>query len=457
MHVIDDGLLAECCGHDLDALNPFLASEAALRLGPLARWWLRPEVLETAAEADVPDPIRASWLRRPALHLGSGSCWILVAKPYRRELPLLRPAFILPVIWRREASAYGVLPDALERMARGVRRDMVETGLVDADAADGLRLAMPNHEGLGRIDLSGLEGVTWDSAWLPLAGGLVMAAEGGRPRADVFATGALRDGAIRAVESIEAKLAVAEEWGARTLFAPEEGLERLGDPGSLEVAGVTSDGRPVREVLRPYLEALEVPPPASAPRPSRARHYLRTADEGRARAYFTETCLPEIAGECAEALARRLERPPDALVTIASDSPDLVLLATAALRPRRCLILHTPDRHSDGIRAMEGGELAGCSLELAVFETGPAMRDQLRDAVERFRWRAGGGPLAIDVTPGRKDMSVALALTAARPDDAVLYFPHRMDRPTRRPIPFTQSVEVLGEGTPQPSGDGTAS
>jgi hypothetical protein len=102
-----------------------------------------------------------------------------------------------------------------------------------------------------------------------------------------------------------------------------------------------------------------------------------------------------------------------ALITIVSGSPDLVALSARATEVRRCLLLYTPHEQpaKDQTKAMTDVkvllEAQGVQCSEGKFTDGPAMREEIPEAIRRFREQEGidPGDLVLDVTPGNKWMS----------------------------------------------------
>src|SRR5262249_41353134 len=106
----------------LDRLSTFRARptlaqalDAIEWLGGMARWWIRPEILRTAAQ-------RCEALQHfhenPPLPTSLGSCSIALVM--KRPIPVLRDALLLPLCWRSRAEHAGALPPALRRLATRV-------------------------------------------------------------------------------------------------------------------------------------------------------------------------------------------------------------------------------------------------------------------------------------------------------------------------------------------------
>jgi hypothetical protein len=429
----------------VEGLTPSSAAEVCARLGALARWWLDEAVLRLAARAPGLPPDEAAWWAEvPPLPAGPGACWAIFTDGAPGP-SLLRPAFLLPLRWAADA-------DHSPRLPRGLR-DLAERAVTALRPAGrfGLRLDDPlERDG---IDLSAA-GLDCASAWAAVAGGLVLLAEGGEPDRGVWATGApTAEGGVGPVGDLARKLALAGACGARRVFVPETQVEEAraaaGGPG---VAPLRA-GADVRRGLAAYLAELDAPPPrdeTAAGRERRADYYLRLAgrDAGRADAYYRADLLASIVARCRAQAADLACPAAPRLVTVASDSPELVLLAVEALRPRRCLVLHTADEggrtRRDAVLQLLAGNGVGCVPEPAPFDDGDALPAELSAATAAFVGAAAD--VVFDLTPGSKLMSLALALRVARPGDWLLYLRHR--RVGRYVRPFSERLQVWRAGAP---------
>src|SRR5260370_42471826 len=100
--------LIDHCATPLEQVGAGEACSLMRKFGPVARWWLRPEVLQRAADHQ---PAFRSSTVRPALPNSLGSCWIIFAR--MKNLPLLRPAFLLPLRWQADTEHDRGLPPPL--------------------------------------------------------------------------------------------------------------------------------------------------------------------------------------------------------------------------------------------------------------------------------------------------------------------------------------------------------
>jgi hypothetical protein len=437
----DSVIRPEALARPAESLNPAEACALASELGSLARWWLRPEVLVRAAQGSaLPAEEAGWWLERPRLSGQPGACWVL----FRSESPghgLLRDAFLLPLQWAAGRPHSRRLPPALSALADDVLRVVRPAGPADY----GLQLGPPlerERVNLGRLELRA------ESGWAPLAAGLILLTEGGEPDPQVWATGCwdARAGGITAVDGLAEKLALAREHGVREFFVPAAQRRELPAQGAERptVGVLTAEGDP-RLALRAYLAALEARPPAEETaegRDRRAAYFLRLhgRDQERARRYYREDLLRSIARHCRAQVERRPRPAAPVLVTIASGNPELIYLAAEIVRPRRCVVLHTPgDTPARQVKAAEtllAGGTARCPLVPVECADDDALPTRLRQAVSQAADGSDPQEVVLDLTPGTKLMSLSLALDVAREGNWLLYLrqDYDLDRRVNRPF-----------------------
>jgi hypothetical protein len=450
MPLLDTGRVERLCSRQC---SPLSALEAAVGLGCLAAWWLRPEVLHEAARLQ---PEWAPCWAGPVLSPELGGCHLLLVSRDPERLKLLRPAFLLPVCWvTGEGHAPG-LPAALRPLAEKVVSQVVESRARESGGTVswGLRLAF--GAGQEELDLTGLE-MDFGSAWAPLAAGLLLAGQGIVADPEVWATGTWdRYSGVGPVEGLPAKLELAREHGVRRLFLPlpqRREAEQIGPgdpsapPPQLGFLLPDERGRP-REVLRPLLTELGMPPDENASLETRGRNFaLLPGDHPRAYPYYRETILPEVVVRL-----RRLreERWPDwrpsHLVTILSTSEELVPLAAGALAVRHVLICYTPDGEKGRLSLAAGRiradlEARGVACTLAPFRDGSPLEIEasLHPHVQAFTAGIDPKNAVLDVTPGKKPMALALERLAP-PDSWLVYWKHEQ-LGDRRPDPGHEDIE----------------
>lgn len=444
--LVDSDFLRGCCGPPVDGLTLGRALEPAVKLGGLAPLWLRDEVLRLAAEG-YPQ-FRTFWTRPPRLPSTHGACWIILANRDQDHLPLLRPAFLLPLRWVQGQDHSPQLPPRVAELAVRVVESLARPESV---GRSGWGLHLSSEDAIDNLDLSELD-LDCESGWAPLAAGLILAAEGGRPDPHVWATGKWDvQGGIGAVGHLDAKLGLARAAGVTDFFVPTslvkhaEDWVRLNRADDLRIGELVSGQRNPRDALREYLAKLDAPPAVSDPFASRKAYYLRHL---QAKEYYWNCLLPEIIQMRQEQV--RAQWPtwsPSHMVTIVSGSPELVLLGVQAVGAHNCLLLHTAD--NDGlmrqIRKLLEEKAVQCMP--AQFEDGDGMMVQMQDHVRRFAQATGESvDLTFDMTPGNKLMSLSLARLAPR-GSSMLYVRHRFNAELKRAEPGTEKIErwIAGE------------
>ncbi len=394
------------------SLTSCAASTLVLYLGGLARWCLRPEVLDLAATDDsIPRPYRQLWSDRPRLAGTCGSCWVLFATD-AQEPTLLRPAFALPLQWVKGQTHSQHLPPALSRLASDVNRSFTES----TGDAWGLRLGQELRD----TDLSTLP-LDCHSGWASLAAGLLVATEGGRPDPQVWASGSWRDTVgIRRVDALETKLALAMEYGARVVFVPSDQLQEAKQSAAGVEIGVLQMGeREPRRALADLALQLETPPlPPNTLEDDvgfqqSVKYYLKLPRGAqRTTQFYSSHLLPTITHRCQVQLhTDHGDWHPTHLATIVSGSPELVPLVARSLGVRYCLLMYTaaPNSRWDQTQAMRVArellEADGIVCEESVFENGPRLVSQISNAVRRFTEHASPDSTVLDITPGNKWMT----------------------------------------------------
>ena len=439
---IDDTWLDRHCHVNADTMSTLDASRLALDLAGLAVWWLKPAVLQrAAADPAIPASVARRWQHPPALPVQRGACWPTVVS--RIASSPLREAFVMPLRWVAGGEDDPQLPASLLDLAGQMRATLDEHQALPQLASPAMGWCL--RPAIGDVpNFAGLTSFRWDSAWAPLAAGLITAAHGASPNPAIWASGAWRDGRVSPVDSLPAKLRLAAEHNARHFFLPADQLDGAPRIDDLELAPLRTDTASPAEALAAYVTRLDVPPAASASQEDRRRYYRSLRDPAAARRYFCDCCLPEIAAEQRSHLLAELHGcRPTHLVTVASDSPELVRLVAEVLEPRRCLLLHTADYvdQARGVVEICGGRDIDFAQVRVDVEDATTLGGQLHEAVAAFG-PADAAALVLDLTPGRKDISLTLALEAAPPGSHLLYCAHRVDGNSRRPVPFTQQMRL---------------
>jgi hypothetical protein len=447
-----------------------------LDFGGLARWCLRPDVLSLAATDDsVPEVIRRTWQAPTSVPAAHGACWVVFGTDHPDEVPLMRPAFVLPLRWVQNAAdgpcppadTGGAEHEAAEELRQTDHamlpgdltslRDRVLDELRGSPQVAGRRWTLQLAAELGAPDLRRFD-LACASGWASLAAGLLVAAEGGVPDEHVFATGCWSPGAgIRPVgeEHLAAKLTVASELGARHFFVPDSQASRARDlvdercAEPLEIGTLYESAPDARRALRDYLRQFDLPPDRGASRDSRRRYYLRQGDEAWAKEYYRRNLLPEIIEHCRSQLhaAGWTDRPTH-LVTIASDNSELVPLGIEVLRPASCLVVYTEDYAAKTAltRGMAVNNTVGCEVHERGFADLEDLRAGMREAIQEFLNGSGAERVVFDLTPGPKDISFAWMLELAAPENRLYYLRHRRQGFKVDPFSEQPQIWIAGRG-----------
>lgn len=444
--------LRDLCGRELS--EPHAGGQAfrvEKALGPIGRIWLEPRVIERAtawrlACHGMPPPSSAA--EQPPV-LRRGEVGILLVTAWADRLPLLRPAFVLPVVWRSGGRHSIRLPTGLGAFADDVLHDV---------GAAGLSLHLADWLEAGGADLSGLE-FSLDSAWAALAAGAIVAREGGITVPEVFVSAAWRRerssrrGSIRGVDGIAAKLAAAEACGGRIMLLPTEhrdAVELLAAdaPGrSLEICYLPNTTETPHMALAEVLRAIEATPmrEAGATFDQRCGYFARLAPD-RQNTYYCEQLLDDIVVNLSPALRDDPQLAAiDGVVVIASLNWSLACLVVGLFDPDRVLLLH------DAGMAAQIGELSdtlsrmrreGKPRQVVPQECRPgdAFAGDAESAVAEFA--AGCGRLVVDLTAGY--LHYKFALLAALPRHGLAtYIETRQDARYRSVMPQTAELRVI--------------
>ena len=433
--------LAKLCSRWPTSRRGQHAATVVRRLGaPLARVWAKPDVI-AAAEAYHRElyglPAQPLVAVPAGVTTARGRCQLLLVTKGYRDLPLLRPAFILPVEWRRVAEAGESSP----RLPGGLA-EFATTVLADV-TVDGLSLHLPVEYEEAGVDLSALQ-FGHESAWAALAAGAMIFNEQGAMLRDIMATArwsAERSGRtsgwVMPVEGVVEKLTAATAAGARLVFVSRENradVERwraLGGDGP-EIRELSSQIKPSpAAAIADLLEAIELPPTRAADDSfDRRRDYHLRMPATMADDYYREELLADVC----DRLRGRLPSDPRLaevrrLVFIASQSLSVPYLLTSLFNPNHILVLH------DG--AIGEPTLARCLRDLATLgraagepprgvQTSSCDPENLEAAVAArvagFEETCPQGRLLVDLTPGYRAFN--LALLAAAPAAAVTAFVH---------------------------------
>jgi len=416
------------------------------RLGDLAYWWLRPEVL-AKANADLERFARWSLESRP------NGCAILFAQTDASRFPALREAFLLPLVWTWQTSDDSQLPDCVRQLAERIRQQL-SNGVSNDFSRWGLHLPIHIsdadflHALAAELKLSPNSGWGWLCASLIAAEQIRQTQENNTPslRHDVWITAEWNDSSgIKAVGCLEAKLRAAScpRSGVKIFFVPETQVESarqfLPEQSELTIVPLSQGELDPVKALRPCLLELEVPPPPNAPVTHLQAYYERlySRNTDRAKQYYRQQLLPRVI----ERLRQQWQEKNGAishLVTILSDNPELIHIAIESTGASRCLVLATSNKQP-AIRELEDLRASAqrpCEVIRKIYaDTDELLRELEREA-RAFVQGVPADLVGFDLTPGTKEMTLTLALRVAQPEHRLLYLRH--ERKGQMVVPFTE-------------------
>ncbi|HPU07902.1 MAG TPA: hypothetical protein PLO20_15295 [Thermogutta sp.] len=441
--------LSRWASGSLESLKPFQAFDIASEWKNLALWWLRQEVLNQAADyADKLGFLEASarWRNEPQLPNNCGACWIALVNKEAETWGLLRPALPFPLQWKKDQQHDTRLPQGLQVLATKVVQ-----ALQDLEEITGQWGLHPNPESLlTDLDLSGLE-TSWDSGWVPLAVGLLLASWEGTPDTSLWSSGGWdSQNGVQNVNGLELKLELAINFNARAFFIPENQLTQVPQEwvtsrgGSLRLLPLRQQTTDLLIALGEYLKELELPiGRGSHLDERRAKFFLNIQDEKTAMRFYRKHVLPNVSERLRRQILGELIAESKKLITIVSQSYDLVLLAALTLQPTECLLLHDKDLESNAIELHDllTQKVPGCRPVRGLLDgrSRPELFQAIKQHVIQFAGSASPEDLIFDVTAGKRIMNLAL-YDAAPPSSYVVCF--QAEYKNRRPVPFTEVVHV---------------
>ena len=436
---------------DWQPQNIRVCYEVVLKLWPLSPWVVPQESLNLACRDErLPLACKEFLQKNSAGRLvgsGKGCCYGLFAVDSLalHKYPYLKPAFALPLMWKAGSKHAEGLPDSLKRLAEEIRM------AVSPDQVWGLQ------DNLGEpCDLRELwhfqkqDGCSFDSVWAPLTAALLLAKEGGMPDPTVWATAAWdANQGIGSINGLDGKIVAVYDLGGKTLFVPtsnEQEAKTLNQRIAqgrqcqpLKIEALECGTTNIKQVLRPYLSALDYPPDQSQPLDLRCNYYQRQVERGvkEANQYYQKHLQEELAEECRKRGIQDLEATAlsnlDSLISFVSLNPEGALFVISALRPRHILLFYTKEseRHvaqvEDKIKKYHGvAEKILFADENSVAED-RRVAEKIRDFVSRH----GAARTAIDVTPGQKDFTVITTMAVNASLTPLLYLCHYWNNTTR--------------------------
>jgi hypothetical protein len=435
--VITRTTLNTYCRRSPAEMPPRQAFDACLALGPYALWWLDAAVREKATAYDNCHPDLTG--DPPPCPTDPGACNVLLVRrdEYRDEYPALASAFILSLRWHRNEPHAGV-PRGLTELADRVLEQF-------GGGRWGLRPALADSHGpCGLCDDLGL---TFESAWATLAGGLVLAQHGLHSQAGVFASACWDSGyGAKSVEGLEEKLRAVLRHGGRELaVAPGQFEEVRRASSAIEIHSLglpSGSGVPRPDaILTPYLLRIGAPPVVDPDAVDvdeqfeRGVWWYRTLTDRQAAGRYYGANLGTV-------IRRRLERAfagrgiPQGgrvLAMVVSDNLEVVPVLAEALAVHRVMLFHTPDRKgsADAVAA----RVAGATSRKFSLHT---VSSDLASGVAELVRAAPDSHLILDVTAGTTQTKLGLERIARTryPNSHLVYIAHQT--PDGRFMPGTE-------------------
>ncbi len=426
---------------ELDALTPGRLTQVARAFGPWSVWILCPAALrrldELFGNSHRMDLAEATGEGRTAI------LFVLLA-----EVPLLRQAIALPVVWRRAGAADDglVLPFG-DRVSRSLD-------------VPGWRLCAPEGVSKEAVELlTDASLVRWESGWVPAAIALLDVADTLEAPLRCLATGEWSpESGVLPVKGIPQKVELAVELGAERLLVPElnreEAERKRAELGAeLKIVSLSCRHRDLREVLRACKDLFPPAPRADAPPQEHQKYFDRLISSGqyeKARAYYQRVVMPRVAAALREQwLQQTGQQSADTLVTIASGNAASAFYSVVATQPDRVLLLYTQNMRQkaeeirDLVARFSRGLIARsprwvfCEFDSPdrLVEAQQGLRDQWLSNVPE-------GQVVVDLTPGTKEMTIEMYVSVRRPGDRAVYIRHRSKEGMA--VPFTEKLVVYG-------------
>ncbi len=437
--------------HDPATLSVRRATETVHRLGELAFYMLVPQVLELAARHPDARVARLATVDPIPKHHRPGVCWGIFVNPHPNRWPLLRPAFLLPFQWRRTEPLSGRgkhsprLPESVRGLADSIVTQLAEHGKTGEIGSIDHRWSLHWPDGvetLGGDMLANLP-LKPGSAWAALAGGLIVAALGGKPDPKILATGAWsnqKDGVpagIVDVDSLDQKIKLAAEMGASQLFVPasqyhvaqQYANRRVPKTnrhplriGTLDIGQATP-----RKALHALTSVLQVEPTENDSLETMAGYYLSARPRSRVSDFYRRRLAPRLAKTHRKLLRDRFpEVRPSHLVSVVSQSWELVELTVQLLTDAEgeecrgnsltdCLLFYTgdrPDLKAVAHRYVEWLGTRRITCRPAEIRFGKAMDSDIRIHLDSFLATVPPERVVFDLTPGFRLVLISLLRSA---------------------------------------------
>ena len=289
----------------------------------------------------------------------------------------------------------------------------------------------------------------------PWQGSLIGVCENRRPNPKVWSSGAWHsDHGFLTIGDLESKLELAHRHGASLFFVPDSQLEaarldsaRLG----IEVRGLQQGSTEVHKAARDYLRVLSVPPGLNDPIEERSAWYLSIDGQEEAEEYHRACLLDELVGRCRDRSPTIAALGTPEWHVVFADNVPLVEFLVKTLRPQNCLILHTtgPTSSDDKTKSAEQTSdrlatfMSADRVHVAPVGDVDAIWESTPSSVREYIDSAAPAQVVLDLTPGTKLMSLALAMNVAKDGYTTVYLKHRFTPfPRRRRIPDSEQYMI---------------
>lgn len=412
-----------------------------------------------------------AWSEAAPLPSAIGAVAVPVTLDHKTSLPMAAEAAVLPVKWAvSSGNTSGGLPQSLSDCAQRVLEHSRRSLRLQEQYREMLNLNWTLQWSMSSwkdVDLTQLL-LLPESAFAPLSAGLLAAVSRVALSRDFFCTGQWDEEHSRWFvnnQTLQRKLQKAVDLGYRRFVVPSrskstlENFLQLRELGTDVVQTKTLyDDADLDAALAGVLTIAGSPPRIDSPLDDRESWYDSIRDELSARAFYESHLMQDAVAVAKRHLASGSidNWEPTTIVSIVSNSSELIKLATQTFHPENCVLIHT------------GGAISKQVLELtrwlekqrsqATKPNCPRYEDpektevpdnvdslaqivQLVSAIPRTIDPAtGSSGVLLDVTPGKRTMTLAI-LQGAQKGDRILCWWHDTSAYNRRAKPL--SVQPL--------------
>lgn len=438
---LDDEKLRKFCSNSVESLNPHQARAIVDELGvPFARYCGSQRFRELLVECGES---QSTWLDPIPLSRAPGTCNVAFVGDEFQRYPLLAKGFVVPFYWVARSQHDSRLPASILSIATKAENSIRSAGSEEGESW-GLALH-PEFLDEYQYDLSQLTCISFDSAWASLVAGLWTAIHQSPVDPEVLVTAQWDNGHMQ-VGGIPDKLQAATRHRIERVFLAPSNMDEAkewnlqnGEP--LELIPLVVHANSLKS-LGPVLCAMDVRPPSNSSHEVRVEYYRRLLryDDDKAEGYYREELFAEIVLRCRTQICERvtqlavsysssptrkfqpgpistdsaLSSPLQIkqLVTVASKSPNLVLLGVALFQPEELLLIHTQDADGEDLMRDVQQRLSGepIRVQAAPFEIdSPTMQEDLKHRILSFLGYGQADQMIVDLTPGKKLMSLVIA------------------------------------------------